>query len=335
VYRDAGIDGDPLASRLQVGGVEKRIGLARGGIDGMAIAHRWRFWVAMIPPGLVVLTAVDALLGVAYRTDTNADVRIIGSRSGTTHRGIVVFPGYIMPGSILGQAFAPHINADDALVVVDYAQRGMNIEQICGKVMAALHTLRPAELQVYGASMGGMLGKLFLDRYRQAGAPYGKATFVLDTAPSSPSNVRRPGFLFDVSCWYRGGPLSSVVWASVAGLGTKPPTEPDVPQDILRAARHAGAWVGMPAATSQACFIATFDPLRSGELLDVAKRVVYLEGSSPGEDPLIRIPDAIAGWRVAFPGLTVMTVKGRSQRWHLPLMEYPRATVRAMIDAGS
>ena len=91
----------------------------------------------------------------------------------------------------------------------------------------------------------------------------------------------------------------------------------------------------MPAATSQACFIASFGPLKDGELLDVAQQVVYLQGYSPDEDPLVRISDSIAGWRVAFPALRVITLQGRSGRWHLPLVEYPRETVRAMIATGS
>jgi hypothetical protein len=301
----------------------------------MAIAHHLRLWVWLVIVSLPALLTVDALMGLAYRTSTSADVKINVPRSGTTHRVIVVFPGYAMPGGTLGRAFAPYVADDDAMIVVNYAERGVNVSQIDDKVMAALHILRPVELRVYGASMGGMLSKLFLDHYRQAGTPYGKVTLILDSAPAARYNVKRPSFLFDLSCWYRGGPLTSAVWAAVSELGTKPPTEDDTPQDILRAARHAGAWVGMPAATSQACFIAKFAPPKEGELLDVAQQVVFLQGYSPHDDPLVRISDAIAGWRVAFPNLMVITVQGRNGRWHLPLVEYPRETVRAMIATRS
>lgn len=264
----------------------------------MGIAYHRRLWVRLVVAGFPALLTVDALMGLLYRTNTSADVSITVPRSGTTHRAIVVFPGYVMPGDTLGRAFAPYVADDDAMVVVNYAERGVNVSQIYDKVMAALHTLRPVELRVYGASMGGMLSKLFLDRYRQAGAPYGKVTLILDSAPAGRNNVKRPSFLLDVSCWYRGGPLSSAVWAAVSEFGTKPPTEDDAPQDIVRAARRTGAWVGMPAATSQACFIAKFGPLMEGELVDVAQQVVYLQGYSPDDDPVVRISDAIAGWRV-------------------------------------
>src|ERR1039458_9651652 len=140
----------------------------------MGITHRRRLWVWRVVAGFPVLLAVDAMMGLAYRTNTSAHVTIIASRSGTTHRAIVVFPGYVMPGGPLGRAFAPYIADDDAMVVVNYAERGVNVPQIYDMVMAALHTLRPIELRVYGASMGGMVSKLFLDHYRQGGAPYGK-----------------------------------------------------------------------------------------------------------------------------------------------------------------
>src|ERR1039458_8077021 len=300
----------------------------------MGIAHHRKLWLWRALAFLPALLTADALLGLAYRTNTSADVKIVLPRAGTTHRAIVVFPGYIMPGDTLGRAFSPYVADNDAMVVVNYAERGVNDSQIYENVMAALQTLRPVELRVYGASMGGMLSKLFLDRYRQAGAPYGKVTLILDSAPAGRNNVKRPSFLLDASCWYRGGPLSSAVWAAVSEFGTKPPTEDDAPQDI-RAARHAGAWVGMPAATSQACFIAKFGPLKKDELLDVAQQVVYLQGYSPDDDPLVRISDAIARLRVAFPNLMVITVQGRNGRWHLPLVEYPRETVRAMIATRS
>jgi hypothetical protein len=301
----------------------------------MGIAHHLRSWIRLVLAGIPALLTADALMGLAYRTNTDADVSVHAPRSGTTHRAIVVFPGYLMPGGPLGRAFAPYIGDDDAMVVVNYADRGVNVSQIYDKVMAALHALRPVELRIYGASMGGMIGKLFLDRYRHAGAPYGKVTLILDSAPASRHDVRRPSLFLDLSCWYRGGPLSSAVWAAISELGTKPPIEDDASPDIIRAARRAGAWVGMPAATSQACFIARFGQLKEGELLDVARQVVFLQGASPDDDPVVRISEAIQGWRVAFPEIMVITVQDRSGRWHLPLVEFPRATVRAMIATRS
>ena len=301
----------------------------------METAFHPRLKALWLLAGLPALLSVDALMGLAYRTNTRAGITVSASRSGATHRAIVIFPGYTMPGDTLGKAFAPYVADDDAMVVVNYAERGVNVSQICAEVMTALRPLRPIELRVYGASMGGMLSALFLDHYRRAGAPYGKVTLILDSAPADRNDVKRPPFLFDVACWYRGGPLSSAVWAAASAFATKPPTEVNAQQDIVRAGRRGGAWVGMPAATSQACFIANFGPLKEGELLDVARQVVYLQGTSPEDDPLVRIADSIAAWRVAFPHLMVITVQGREARWHLPLVEYPRATVRAILATYS
>jgi len=301
----------------------------------MGIGYHPRLWVWWALAGLPALLIVDLLTSFAYRTNTNADVKIIFPRSGTVHRAIVIFPGYVMPGDTLGKAFEPYVADDDAMVVVNYAERGVNVSRIFNQVMAALHTLRPVELRIYGASMGGMLSKLFLDQYRQAGAPYGKVILILDSAPASRDDIKRYPFLLDVSCWYPGGLLSSAVWAAASEFGTKPPTGNDAQQDIVRTARRAGALVGTPAATSQACFIAKFGPLKQDELLDVAQQVFFLQGYSSDNDPLVRVSEAVAGWRIAFHNLKVITMKGRNGRWHLPLVEYPRETVQAMIATSS
>jgi pimeloyl-ACP methyl ester carboxylesterase len=300
----------------------------------MRTSGKPRRWIWLVLASLPTLFFFDALTGLVYRTDTTAHVAIIAPRSGSARRAIVVFPGYVMPGDTLGRAFAPFVAQDDALVVVDYADRGVNVSQISDETLAALNTLKPRELLVYGASMGGMLSKLFLDRYREAGAPYGRATLVLDSAPASWINIKRPSFLFDMSCWYRGGLLSSAIWACFSELGPNPPLARDASPNIVRAARRAGAWAGVPALTSQACFIEAFAPLRDRELNDIAQRVVFLQGVHPNDDPLIRISDAIAGWRLAFPNLTVITVEGRDGRWHLPLVEYPHTTVRAILSSA-
>jgi hypothetical protein len=280
--------------------------------------------------GLVALLILDALMGLAYRTNTNASVKVVAARSGMTHRAIVLFPGYVMPGDTLAKAFAPYVANDDALVVVNYAERGINEPDISDKVLAMLHTLKPVELRIYGASMGGMLSKLFLDRYREKGMPYGKVILILDSAPASRNNVKASPFLLDLSCWYRGGPLSSAVWAAIRELQPTPPTEEHADQEIVKAAHHAGAWAGMPAMTSQACFIQKFVPPKPDELLGVAQQVVFLQGHPPDDDPVVRIPAAIAGWRVAFPGVLAVTLADRAGKWHLPLVERPLETVRAI-----
>jgi len=89
------------------------------------IAHHRRLWVWRVLAGLPALLTVDALMGLAYRPKTSADVKIHVPRSGTTHRAIVVFPGCAMPGGTLGRAFAPYVEDDDAMIVVNYTERGV------------------------------------------------------------------------------------------------------------------------------------------------------------------------------------------------------------------
>lgn len=298
----------------------------------MGAAYHLGAWIALA--GVPALLTIDALMGLAYRTNTISDVKVISSRSGKTHRAVVIFPGYVMSGSTVGQAFAPYVADNDGIVVVNYAQRGVNVPQIYGKVMSALQTLRPVEVRIYGASMGGMVSKLFLDRYRQDHAPYGKVTLILDSVPAGKAYVKRPAFLFQLGCLFRGGPLTSALWAAADGFVAKPPAGKDASPDIIRAARRAGAWVGTPAATSQACFISKFGLLREDELVDVVQKTVYLQGNPPDDDPLVRISDSIAEWRFACRNLMVVTVPGRTGRWHLPLVEFPRETARAITAVG-
>ena len=96
----------------------------------MEIAEYWRAWIWWTLAGLPILLAADALMGLAHRTNTSAGLTIIVPRSGTTHRAFVVLPGYIMPGGTLARAFAPHLADDDAMVVVNYAERGVDVSQI-------------------------------------------------------------------------------------------------------------------------------------------------------------------------------------------------------------
>jgi hypothetical protein len=294
-------------------------------------------WLWLTVAGLLVgipsLLALDVLLGLVYRTSTHAGVSITLPRSGTARRVIVIFPGYLMPGRLLGDAFAPFVAVDDAIVAVNYPDRGIDILQIHTKVMAALQSLKPDELRVYAASMGGMVAKLFLDCYREAGLPYGKVVVILDTALANRDNVKRPPFLLNMSCWYRGGPLSSALWTAASLLGDRLPMEEDAPQEVVSAARAALGRAGMPAVTSQACFIMKFVPIKEGELADVVRQVTYIHGTSPNLDPLVRISDAIDAWRKGFPGLVVISLRHRSARWHLPLVEYPREICRHIVAA--
>ena len=160
---------------------------------GMRVAKVLIVVVAVI----IGLAATDSLLGLGYHTSTASDIHLTHSRSGNDpQRTIVVFPGFIMAGDVLSRALAPHLEPTDSMLVVEYAQRGVDMDDIYHRVMAQLEDLRPDHLVLYGASMGGMCAKEFLDRYSRDRKPFGEAVLILDTAPSSAANVKRSPVYF-------------------------------------------------------------------------------------------------------------------------------------------
>jgi hypothetical protein len=219
------------------------------------------------------------------------------------------------------------------MVVADYAQRGVDVDALYRQIMTALDGMKPQSIRVYGASMGGMCAKQFLDRYVQGGSPFGRAVLVLDTAPDSAARIKRPGWVFGLASWYRGGPLTSLGWAALNQFGDQPTPEPGADAGLAAAGRRHSTWVGMPALTSQAGYLGAFPALRDGELVGRAERVVYLHGRDPGEDPLVWVDDSMAHWRRAFPGLVEVVVNGRAGSWHIPLIERPRETLTAVLAA--
>lgn len=285
----------------------------------------------LVAAAVVGCLVLDAMVGRWHRPGRLAKLHVTPARSGSPEQVIVAFPGYTMAGDLLSAAFARHLGKHDAMVVVQYAERGVDVEQIYQSVMAEVARVGAPKLRVYGGSMGGMCAKHFLDRYHRDGAPYGKVVLLIDTSPTHAGDVKRPRWLMALGRWYRGGPLSSALWSLVSWLEPRPVAEPGADRRIISAFRWATARVGLPAVASQAAYIAAFSGLRSNELVPVAERVSFLHGRGHARDPVIRVGRAIAGWRHAFPDLRVVTIHARQGRWHLPLIERPRETVRAIL----
>jgi hypothetical protein len=282
---------------------------------------------------VLFLLAADTVAGFGYRTGTQSSL-IVTARAPAPARAIVAFPGYAMPGRALSDAFTAALPNEFALIVVQYAQRGIDSDQIYQAIMGELRRIQPSELEIYGASMGGLCARDFLHRYQVDGAAFGRAILVLDTAPSGSARTKRPPPLYWIASWYRGGPLSSAVWAWFSALASGPPAEPGADPSAIAAARHDAAWIGVPALTSQATYLASAEPLGQAELAAVVKRATYLVGEgNVADDPVVAVDDSITDWRRALPGLTITTVKGRKARWHLPIIEWPRATLAAVLAA--
>jgi pimeloyl-ACP methyl ester carboxylesterase len=272
------------------------------------------------------LAAFDLATGTVYRTATAASLHVTPARTGATGRALVVFPGFAMPGDLLGEAFAPYLPPDNAMVVVHYAERGVDAAAISSAVEAELVRLSPKEVVVYGASMGGMLAREFLHHHD------GRVVLVLDSSPSAADRTTRPGVVFWFARRYRGGALSTTAVAVAARFARQAPPEPDADPSLVARSRSAGRWVGTPALTSQASFVAGFAPLREGELSSNVVRAAYLRGHGPSVDPSVDVDASITDWRRALPSLTVVTLPGREAGWHIPLIERPHETMSAILS---
>ncbi|WP_432137523.1 hypothetical protein [Streptomyces sp. bgisy154] len=270
----------------------------------------------------------DALAGRFHRTGTAARALLVGKPP--VDRLTVVFPGFIMAAGPLGAALEPHLRPGEGLLVVQYAERGVDIDRIAATVMDRLRLLAPRRLDVYGASMGGMCAKQFLDRYLAAGQFCGQAGLVLDTAPASAADLRWPTWLLASGRYYHGGPLSSAVWALLSSLTPRPTPEPGADPVVTRRSRRHSAWAGMPAITTQAAYVEAFPPLQAGELTRTAAQVRYVRPRQSEQDSVVRLDSAVAGWRRAFPDLRVTCVPGRKGAWHVPLVERPAELMRAI-----
>ena len=287
--------------------------------------------------GLGLLVVVDLATGLAFRTGTTARVTATAAQKGPTTRAFVILPGHTLSGGVVARAFAPYRSPGDAFVAVDYAERGVDPAAIYRQVRAALDTLHPRTVVVYGPSLGGLVARALLSAYAADGLPYGTVALVLDSGPSQESDVRRPGLFFDVGCRYPGGLVSTALWGIGSSFARHPDPEPGADPALVSTAQGGSAWGGTPAVLSQACFIraasaagATAD---RQALAGVVDRAVFLQGTDPQDDPLIDVPRAVDGWRQRLPQLQVVTIATRPARWHLPIVERPRETMTAMTAA--
>jgi hypothetical protein len=300
---------------------------------------RRRWWRALRGTLVVflLLLVVDELSGLAYRTGTEAGLRVTPARSGPTRRVLVVAPGHSMSGEVLNRAFAPHLPAADALVAVQYAERGVDLDAIYAQVRAELDRQRPESVRFYGVSMGGLVAAGLIQRYHADGDPYGTADLVFDTAPAGPEDVRRPAWMLSGGCVYRGGVLTSLAWT--AGLYAsdsllpQPEPEADADRTVISDGRRATAFVGAPSVTSQSCFIHHQPRAGAGMPPDAAASVTYLTAPDPEEDPVVNVPQGIAHWRAIFPDLRVVTLRSRQGAWHGSSVERPRE-IMAVLAAG-
>lgn len=293
----------------------------------------WRSRLGRVGLGVAVVLAVDLLSGLAHRTGTQATVSVLGNVAARGGRVLLLLPGHIMPGALTARAFLPYLRPTDTVVAVDYAERDVDLDAIYAAVRRELDVLRPGTLAIYGVSMGGVVAAGLLRRYAWDGAPYGRVRLALDAAPASAADVRRPRALFALSCVYRGGVVSTLGWAVGSLLAPRATPEPAADVEVVGRARTAGIWVGMPAASSQACFVGQAPAPTAGEFDGVVASAAYLHGEPADGDPVIDVPRALRSWRVALASLVEIPVPSRRASWHVPVIERPAETVAAIEKA--
>ena len=165
------------------------------------------------------------------------------ARNGTTGRVLVVFPGFAMPGDLLSEAFAPYLPADDAMIVIGYAECGVDVAAISAAVEAELVRLAPREVVVYGASMGGMVAREFLRPH--------EGPVVLASTPPRARPTGRPGRR---RCSRSPGPTPAGRcrrWRWRWPCGSRAGRRPTGGGSGADPARPVGRWLGRHAGADQ------------------------------------------------------------------------------------
>jgi hypothetical protein len=139
--------------------------------------------------------------------------------------------------------------------------------------------------------------------------------------------------MFSLSKWYRGGVLSSSVWALASWLSPKPSPEAGADVGAIAAGDRQNQWVGAAALTTQAEYIASFGAREIAAATLIVSKATFLVAENSDRDSLVTVGDAIPRWEVSLPQLKVVVVVGRQGSWHLPWTYRPVETMK-LIQAA-
>jgi len=267
----------------------------------------------------ITLIAADATSSLVYRTNRAASVSVFPGGPTPPESAVVLLPGYGMSGELAARALRRQMPRDTVILGVSYADRGVDLNQISHAVNARLAGIPSPHIYFYGASMGGIVANHLATTYAAEHRNH-QVTLILDTAPSSAKDVRRPQILLAASCGYPGGALSSALWSLLARTAPRIPLSGSTNR-LAQEGRQYVQTVGTPALTSQACFLHRELPVT----LDQANFRVFSAKAPDADknDPLVDTRSATARWRGTFPRLSVITIGNRQGRWHIPLVERP------------
>jgi pimeloyl-ACP methyl ester carboxylesterase len=282
----------------------------------------------------VVLAAliIDCLVGRWFPRGRGPTVY----RAGPDEPGatvIVMFPGFGGSAEAISRALGEQLQPGEVLVVCSYGRGQVDDAAIFAAAMAALDALKPARVQLVGGSMGGLIATRFLARYAHD-MRHGPFALAFDTTPSGVDTVRVPRPLVMLTRWYRGSPLATLaVGLFNSAFGRRPEVETGASPALVHQADRQFAWAGTSALTGQARYLTNVSLTSDTTWTAATSTSVYLCGTGPTQDPLVRTDAAIADIRAVLPDLIVMPIATREMRWHLPWVRRPAETMNAVRSA--
>ncbi len=244
---------------------------------------------------------------------------------------LIVFPGHGADGASIARAFEPIVDPAWTVIVVCFAERGVDDAAILGRLQPHVESRPPGRVRVLAGSMGGMVAATFLDGYARSHPDAAPVDLFLDTCPWDRSAVKVPRPLLGLSRWYQGGRISSEVWALVPRVGAGPELEPDADVDAVRLSAQHNRRIGTPALFSEASYIDRFRLRGRNQLPDAAGSATYIRATESHRDALIDVAASIRGWGRVFPDLRTVTLASRAGKWHIPWMERPREVLAVVL----
>lgn len=287
---------------------------------------------------VVTLLVMDLVSSLFYRTDATMSV-VRSGPPGESARTLIVFPGYAGDCHSVFDALKPGLDASWALVVLCYADRGIDDDQVFSLLRGDVESAPVGSVSILAGSMGGMVAVTFLDRLARSstGSPL-LAELFLDTVPSDSSFVKRPEFAFRLAHYYRGGMIASLWWRLINSLPAAPDQsalEPTASLDNVERGDRYYRQIGLPTLTSQAQYI---DEFRLASIPDFQKAVssaVFIKAANSEQDPLVDVRGSIGTWLARLPTMRVVEIASRRGDWHIPWTRRPSEVLSVVLQSGS
>lgn len=283
---------------------------------------------------LIALLVTDLVSSVFYRTDTTMSV-IRSGPPGESPRTLLVFPGYLGDCQSTFDAFSPSLDATWTLVVLCYAERGIDDDQVFSLLRSDVESAPLGSVSILAGSMGGMVAVTFLDRLaRESTESRPQVELFLDTVPSNNSLVKRPQLAFCVAHFYRGGVVASFWWRLINTSDDNldySALEPNADIDIVERGNQYFRRIGMASLTSQAQYIDEFELAAMHDFQRVVSSAVFIKATHSERDPLVKVGSSIDMWLTRLTDMRVTELASRQGDWHIPWTLRPQEVLGVII----